>query len=74
LEAIIQGTNKSLQDYLDYFNKEAIQVPKPGDKMKVYLLKRGPWREIEIVKFNMVTEPRDLNDLLVRAKTYIHYI
>src|ERR1051325_85679 len=40
LEAIIQKSEESLREYIDRFNREAIQVP-CEDQMKRYLLERG---------------------------------
>jgi len=41
LEAVIQGKNESLQDYIERFNKEVVQVQRADEKMKTYLIEKG---------------------------------
>jgi len=41
LEVVVKGKNKPLREYIEMFNKEAIQVRRKDKKMKNYLIKKG---------------------------------
>jgi len=41
LEAIVQGKSKPLRDYIERFNKEAVQLRGVEDSMKQYLITKG---------------------------------
>jgi len=73
LEAVIQGKNESLQDYIERFNKEVVQVQRADEKMKTYLIEKGLWLGIDFKKVVQIDEPRSLNELMKVAKTQIKY-
>ncbi|XP_058741638.1 uncharacterized protein LOC131614025 [Vicia villosa] len=72
LEAVIQGTNESLRDYLDRFNKEAVQV-QTADYMKRYLLERGLLPGSDFKKAIKTEEVHSMNALLRKAQAFIRY-
>jgi len=41
LKAIVQGKSKPLRDYIERFNKEAVQVRGADETMKQYLITQG---------------------------------
>ncbi|XP_058776185.1 uncharacterized protein LOC131650496 [Vicia villosa] len=72
LEAVIQGTNEPLRDYLDRFNKEADQV-QTTDYMKRYLLERGLLPESEFKKAIKIEKVHSMNAILKRAQAFIAF-
>lgn len=40
LEAIVQGKNEPLWDYIEMFNKEVVQVWEADERMKIYLVEK----------------------------------
>jgi hypothetical protein len=41
LEAIVQGRNEPIRDYIERFNKEDVQVRGADETMKWYLIAKG---------------------------------
>ncbi|XP_058763967.1 uncharacterized protein LOC131637394 [Vicia villosa] len=72
LEAVVQGTNEPLRDYLDRFNREAVQV-QTTDYMKRYLLERGLIPVSEFKKAIKIEKLRSMNDILKRAQAFISF-
>ncbi|XP_058760264.1 uncharacterized protein LOC131633581 [Vicia villosa] len=72
LEAVVQGTNEPLRDYLDRFNKEAVQV-ETTDYMKRYLLERGLLPGSEFRKAIKIEKMRSMNAILKRAQAFISF-
>ncbi|XP_058766513.1 uncharacterized protein LOC131640126 [Vicia villosa] len=72
LEAVVQGTNEPLRDYLDRFNKEAVQV-ETTDYMKRYLLERGLLPGSELRKAIKIEKMRSMNAILKRAQAFISF-
>ncbi|XP_058726960.1 uncharacterized protein LOC131598365 [Vicia villosa] len=72
LEAVIQGTNEPLQDYLDRFNKEVVQV-QTTDYMKRYLLERRLLLGSEFKKAIKIEKMRSMNAILKRAQAFIAF-
>jgi hypothetical protein len=72
LEAIVQGDNESLRNYIERFNKEAVQVD-TNDDMKKYLIECGLRRHNEFAKAIGIEPQATLNDLLNKATTFIDY-
>jgi len=73
LEAIIQGKNQPLRDYIETFNKEAVQVRGVDKTMQRYLIAKGLHEGTDIKKVVRVGRPRTLNEFLAIAKIYIRY-
>jgi len=46
LEAIVQGKNEPLWDYIERFNKEVVQVWEAAEKMKIYLVEKVSKQEL----------------------------
>ena len=73
LEAIIQGKSKPLRDYIERFNKEAIQVRGADETMKQYLIAKGLREGTDVKKAVCLDRPRTFNEFLAIAKIYIAY-
>ncbi|XP_058753839.1 uncharacterized protein LOC131627021 [Vicia villosa] len=72
LEAVVQGTNEPLRDYLDRFNKEAVQV-QTTDYMKRYLLERGLLPGSDFKKAVKIKKVHTMNALLHKAQAFIAF-
>ncbi|XP_058741193.1 uncharacterized protein LOC131613551 [Vicia villosa] len=72
LEAVIQGTDEPLREYLDRFNKEAVQV-QTTDHMKRYLLERGLLPGSDFKKAIKIEKVRTMDALLLKAQAYIAF-
>ncbi|MCH87577.1 hypothetical protein A2U01_0008450 [Trifolium medium] len=72
LEAIYQGPDESLRNYIKRFNKEAVQV-NTTDNMKKYLLERGLRPRSDFAKAVGIEKPHTLDELLTKAQPYIQY-
>ncbi|XP_058765924.1 uncharacterized protein LOC131639446 [Vicia villosa] len=72
LEAVIQWANEPLREYLDKFNKEAVQV-QTTDHMKRYLLERGLLPDSDFKKAIKIEKVRTMDALLLKAQAYIAY-
>ncbi|PNX61955.1 hypothetical protein L195_g052722, partial [Trifolium pratense] len=72
LDAIFQGDNESLRNFIERFNKEAVQVDTTDD-MKKYLLQRGLRPNSDFAKAVGIEKPRTLDDLLLKSQAYIQY-
>jgi hypothetical protein len=73
LEAIVQGRSEPLQDYIERFNKEAVQVRGANETMKLYLIAKGLREETDVKKTVLLDRLRTLNEFLAIAKIYIAY-
>jgi len=73
LEAIVQGKSEPLRDYIERFNKEAVQVRGAEDSMKQYLITKGLREGTYVKKAIRLDRPRTLNEFLAIAKIYITY-
>jgi len=73
LEAIVQGKSKPLRDYIERFNKEAVQVRGADETMKRYLITKGLCEGTNVKKSVHLDRPRTLNEFLAIAKIYIKY-
>src|SRR3954468_9839273 len=72
LEAVIQGPNEPLRDYLERFNKEAVQV-QTVDYMKRYLLEQGLLPGSDFKKAIKIEKVHSMNALLRKAKAFIDF-
>jgi hypothetical protein len=72
LEAIVQRDDEPLRDYIDRFNKIAVQV-RVEDKMKLYLMDRGLRANSDFAKAVGIEEIRTLDAFLEKAQKYIAY-
>ncbi|XP_058760051.1 uncharacterized protein LOC131633358 [Vicia villosa] len=72
LDAVIQGTDEPLWEYLDRFNKEAVQV-QTTDHMKMYLLERGLLPGSDFKKAIKIEKVRTMDALLLKAQAYIAF-
>ncbi|XP_058724210.1 uncharacterized protein LOC131595762 [Vicia villosa] len=72
LEAVVQGPNEPLRDYLERFNKEAVQV-QTKDYMKRYILERGLLPGSDFKKAIKIEKVNSMNDLLSKAKVFIDF-
>jgi hypothetical protein len=72
LEAIIQRDDESLGEYIDRFNKAAIEV-RTNERMKLYLLERGLRPTNDFAKAIGIEEVRTLDAFLEKAQKYIAY-
>ncbi|MCH81476.1 hypothetical protein A2U01_0002263, partial [Trifolium medium] len=72
LEAIYQVKDESLRNYIERFNKEAVQV-NTTDDMKKYLLERGLRPRSDFAKVVGIEKPRTLDELLAKAQAYMQY-
>ncbi|KAK2409752.1 hypothetical protein QL285_045156 [Trifolium repens] len=72
LEAIVQRDDEPLRDYIDGFNKIAVQV-RVEDKMKLYLMDRGLRANSDFAKAVGIEEIRTLDTFLEKAQKYIAY-
>src|SRR3954469_13042920 len=72
LEAVIQGTDEPLRDYLDRFNKEVIQV-QTTDYMKRYLVERGLLPGSDFKKAIKIEKVHTMNALLRKAQAFIAF-
>ncbi|MCI45385.1 hypothetical protein A2U01_0066624, partial [Trifolium medium] len=68
LEAIYQGKDESLRNFIERFYKEAIQV-ETTDYMKKYLLERGLRPHSDFAKAVGIEKPRTLDELLLKRTT-----
>jgi len=73
LEAILQGKREPLRDYIEIFNKEAVQVRGAEDSMKPYLITKGLREGTYVKKVVRMDRPSTLNEFLAIAKIYITY-
>jgi hypothetical protein len=73
LEAIVQGRSEPLRDYIERFNKEAVQVRGADETMKWYLIAKGLCEGTDVKKVVRLDRPRTLNEFLAIAKIYIAY-
>jgi hypothetical protein len=73
LEAIVQGRSEPLRDYIERFNKEAVQVRGADETMKRYLIAKGLREGTYVNKAIHLDCPRTLNEFLEIAKIYIAY-
>jgi hypothetical protein len=73
LEGIVQGKSEPLRDYIDRFNKEAVQVRGADETMKRYLIAKGLRKGIDVKKVVRLDSPSTLNEFLAIAKIYIAY-
>jgi len=60
LEAIVQGKSKPLRDYIERFNKEAVQVRGVDETMKRYLIAKGLREGTDVKKAVRLDCPRTL--------------
>ncbi|XP_058752393.1 uncharacterized protein LOC131625557 [Vicia villosa] len=72
LEAIIQGKDESLRDYIERFNKEAVQVSTTAH-MKKFLLERGLRPRSDFAKAVGIETPVTLDEFFLKAQAYIQY-
>ncbi|MCH84788.1 hypothetical protein A2U01_0005624, partial [Trifolium medium] len=72
LEAIFQGDDESLRNFIERFKKEVVQVDTTDD-MKKYLLQLGLRPHSDFAKAVGIEKPHTLDDLLVKAQAYIQY-
>jgi hypothetical protein len=73
LEAIVQGKREPLRDYIERFNKEAVQVRGADETMKRYLIAKGLREGTNVKKAVRLDRQRPLNEFLAIAKIYIAY-
>jgi len=73
LEAIVQGKSEPFPDYIERFNKEAVQVRGAEDSMKQYLITKGLREGTNVKKAVRLDRPRTLNEFLAIAKIHITY-
>ncbi|XP_058723609.1 uncharacterized protein LOC131595302 [Vicia villosa] len=73
LEAVIQGANEPLREYLDRFNKEVVQV-QTTDHMKRYLLERGLLPDSDFKKAIKIEKVCTMDALLLKDQAYIAYV
>ena len=73
LEAIVQGKSEPLRDYIERFNKEAMQVRGVEDTIKQYHITKGLREGTDVKKVVRLDRPRTLNEFLAIAKIYIRY-
>jgi len=73
LEAIVHGKSEPLQDYIERFNKEDVQVRGADEIMKRYLIAKGLREGTDVKKAVCLDRPRTLNEFQVIAKIYIAY-
>jgi hypothetical protein len=73
LKAIVQGRNDPLRDYIERFNKEAVQVRGADETMKRYLIAKGLRKGTDVKKAVRLDRLRTLNEFLSIAKIYIAY-
>jgi hypothetical protein len=73
LEAIVQGKSEPLRDYIERFNKEAVQVRGADETMKRYLIAKGLREATDVKKVVRLDRPRTLNEFLAIAKIYFAY-
>ena len=73
LEAIVQGKSEPLRDYIERFNKEAVQVRGANKTMKRYLIAKGLYEGTYVKKAVRLDRPRTLNEFLAITKIYIRY-
>jgi len=73
LEAIVQGKSEPLRDYIERFNKEAVEVSGAEDSMKRYLITKGLREGTDVKKAVRLDRPRTLNEFLAITKIYITY-
>ncbi|PNX57312.1 hypothetical protein L195_g058632 [Trifolium pratense] len=71
LDAIFQGDNESLHNFIERFNKEAVQVDTTDD-MKKYRLQRGLHPNSDFAMAVGIEKQRTLDDLL-KSQAYIQY-
>ncbi|MCI08238.1 hypothetical protein A2U01_0029314, partial [Trifolium medium] len=69
-DAIYQGQDESLRNYIERFNKEVVQV-NTTDDMKHYLLERGLRPHSDFAKAVGIEKPQTLDELLAKAQPYI---
>ena len=72
-EAIVQGKSEPLLDYIERFNKEAVQVRGADETMKRYVIAKGLREGTYVKKAVRLDRPRTLNEFLAIAKIYIRY-
>ncbi|CAJ2646924.1 unnamed protein product [Trifolium pratense] len=72
LEAIYQAEEETLRNFVERFNKEAVQV-ETTDDMKKYLLQRGLRPGSDFAKVVGIEKPPTWDDLLLKAQKYIEY-
>jgi hypothetical protein len=72
LEAIVQKENEPLRDYIDRFNKAAVEV-RTDDMLKVYLLDRGLRPGSDFAKAVGIEKIRTLDAFLEKAQKYNAY-
>ncbi|CAI8594762.1 unnamed protein product [Vicia faba] len=72
LEAIVQRHDETLREFIDRFNREAIQVP-CTDHMKRYLLEKGLFSGTKFRKAVGIEPPRTFDALLEKARAYMDY-
>ncbi|XP_045810472.1 uncharacterized protein LOC123904916 [Trifolium pratense] len=72
LEAIYQAEEETLRNFVERFNKEAVQV-ETTDDMKKYLLQRGLRPSSDFAKAVGIEKPPTWDDLLLKAQKYIEY-
>jgi len=73
LEAIVQGKCEPFRDYIERFNKEAVQVRGVDETMKRYLIAKGLREGTNVKKVVCLDRPRALNEFLAITKIYITY-
>jgi hypothetical protein len=73
LEAIVQGKSEPLRDYIERFNKEAVQVRGADETMKQHLIPKGLREGTDVKKVVRLDRSRTLNEFLAIAKIYIAY-
>jgi hypothetical protein len=73
LEAIVQGKSEPLRDYIERFNKEAVQVRGADETMKRYLIAKCLRQGAYVKNAIRLDRPRTLNEFLGIAKIYIAY-
>jgi hypothetical protein len=73
LEAIVQGRNEPLRDYIERFNKEVVQVRGADEMKKRYLIAKGLREGTNVKKVVRLDPPRTLNEFPAIVKIYIAY-
>lgn len=73
LEAIVQGKNEPLLDYIECFNKEVVHVRGTDERMKKHLIEKGLRPKTNIKKAVQLDQPITINEFLRISKFYIRY-
>lgn len=68
LEAIVQGRSEPLRDYIEKFNKEAVQVRGADENMKQYLITTGLRKGTDVKKVVRLDRLETYNQLLALVR------